>query len=81
METINVRLLVSREGIETSIDASVSSKQSLMELNESYFSDVPSTATIKWIYFGRHLSDELPTSITPASVFHVYVPQFLLYEF
>lgn len=73
MDRVSVRLLVTRDGIETSIEESVHSENILSELNERIFPDVPASAKIKWIYRGRQLKDKLPPSIQPATAFHVYV--------
>ena len=73
MESIPVRLLITRSGTETSQEVSVISQQSLAPLNEEYFPDIDTASTqIKWIYCGRALSGQLPDVVTPNSVFHVY---------
>ena len=73
MESIPVRLLITRSGTETSQEVSVIPQQSLEVLNEEYFPDIDTTTTqIKWIYCGRALSGQLPDVVTPNSVFHVY---------
>ena len=72
MEPINVRLLVTRDGVETQVETQVNPDTLLAEMNSQFFPDVPASAKIQWIYIGRPLKEKLPTAIQPGSAFHVY---------
>lgn len=70
---ICIRLIVSTDGVESSVNATVKHGQTLSELNAKYFASHSSTHTIRWIYYGRALSDSIPESVSMGSVIHVYV--------
>ena len=73
---IAVRLLVTREGVESLIESSVEPEQSIFELNQQHFPNDIDSSSIRWIYFGRPLVDTLPAVINQDSVIHVYVSHF-----
>jgi hypothetical protein len=72
MESVSVRLLVARGRDESIIETSLTSNESLDELNARIFPDSMKDSQIKWIYHGRTLTGTTPSAISAGSVFHVY---------
>jgi hypothetical protein len=69
----DVRLLVVRQGVETTVPATVAPEQTLSDLVAKYFPDLSQNSTVKWLHCGRFLIERLPSTIRPGTVFHVYV--------
>ena len=69
-----MKLLVDNKGISELRPAEVSAGQSLSELNETLFAPIAGLK-IKWIYMGRTLQAEIPTTVVPDATIHVMIQQ------
>lgn len=70
---ISVKLIVSLNGDETSMNVLVKHGEEIKRLNEKHFGSHVGECSITWIYYGRTLTEVLPTSVVAGSVIHVYV--------
>jgi transcriptional regulator len=70
---IAIKIILSTDGEETTMNISVKKGQSIQELNEKHFASHLETQNVKWIYYGRTLPECIPESVSQGSVIHVYV--------